>query len=102
MNLVMFKELCKILKQEAVSSENAELALKIREKYVAGLSLNKIAELMHMSIYRVRKCLAADFFKDAKNERAMKFYLREGFVIRKKSVDSDTGEQEYKMTTIFP
>lgn len=38
----------------------------------------------------------------AKNERAMKFYLREGFVIRKKSVDSDTGEQEYKMTTIFP
>ena len=70
---VMFKELCKILKQEAVSSENAELALKIREKYVAGLSLNKIAELMHMSIYRVRKCLAADFFKDAKNERAKKY-----------------------------
>lgn len=38
----------------------------------------------------------------AKNERAMRFYLREGFVIRKKSVDPDTGEQEYKMMTIFP
>ena len=38
----------------------------------------------------------------AENEKAMKFYLREGFTVQEKSMDPDTGEQEYKMMTIFP
>ena len=38
----------------------------------------------------------------AENERAMKFYRREGFTVQEKSMDPDTGEQEYKMMTIFP
>lgn len=34
----------------------------------------------------------------AKNERAVKFYLREGFVIETKQNDINTGEREYFMT----
>lgn len=32
-----------------------------------------------------------------KNEKAMKFYLREGFIIQEKGVDPDTGEQDCRM-----
>lgn len=33
-----------------------------------------------------------------KNERALKFYLREGFSIKNKTTDINTGEKEYRMT----
>ncbi|MGM9554171.1 MAG: GNAT family N-acetyltransferase [Faecousia sp.] len=32
-----------------------------------------------------------------KNERAVAFYRREGFVIQGRSVDADTGEEEFRM-----
>lgn len=32
-----------------------------------------------------------------KNKRAVEFYLREGFTVVEKSIDTDTGEYEYKM-----
>jgi ribosomal protein S18 acetylase RimI-like enzyme len=32
-----------------------------------------------------------------KNQRALKFYLREGFVVKKKQTDKNTAEMEYSM-----
>lgn len=32
-----------------------------------------------------------------KNERAVRFYLREGFVVEKEQMDQETGEMEYQM-----
>lgn len=32
-----------------------------------------------------------------RNERAVKFYQREGFLVRSEGIDDDTGEQEYLM-----
>lgn len=33
-----------------------------------------------------------------KNERAVAFYLREGFAVQSEALDEDTGEREYTMT----
>ena len=42
-----------------------------------------------------RECLTLSVYQ--KNVRAVKFYQREGFTIRRVSVDENTGESEYLM-----
>jgi len=46
-------------------------------------------------VKRLKPRLRLNVYK--KNERAVKFYQREGFTIHREAVDPDTGEEEYAM-----
>ncbi|MCI8510426.1 MAG: GNAT family N-acetyltransferase [Lachnospiraceae bacterium] len=71
------------------------------ENYIAGIFVDKAARstgigkrlLEHAK--EKKKELTLHVY--AKNEGAVQFYLREGFQIREKKVDADTGAEEFLM-----
>lgn len=44
-----------------------------------------------------KSCISLKLHVYEKNDKAIKFYLREGFAVEKESTDEDTGEKEYLM-----
>lgn len=61
---------------------------KTQSKGIGKLLIEKSKQLydnLSLSVYK-------------KNDRAVKFYFREGFLIEKEQIDGNTGEKEYLMT----
>ena len=101
-NLALVKEM--FLQAEMyVYSENGEILgfIGLDQSYIAGIFVRKGAQSRGIG-----KALL-DFVKEKKaelalhvyrkNEKAVRFYLREGFRIRREMTDEDTREEEYLM-----
>lgn len=73
----------------------------IVENYIAGIFVDKnyrslgIGKQLLEYAKQIHGTLSLSVYQ--KNERAVAFYLREGFSMQFESVDEDTGETEYTM-----
>lgn len=74
----------------------------LQDDYLAGIFVDKNfrsegvgKELLNL-VKTVHNLLTLSVYE--KNSRAIAFYEREGFVVKSKSLDSETGEVEYTMT----
>lgn len=71
------------------------------DNYIAGIFVSKniqskgIGKSLLDHVKTLRNELSLSVYK--KNERAVKFYIREGFVIKEQKVDENTSEIEYLM-----
>lgn len=69
--------------------------------YIAGIFVRSGAQSRGIGrqlldyVKASRECLTLSVYQ--KNARAVKFYQREGFAIRRASMDENTGESEYLM-----
>lgn len=74
--------------------------------YIAGIFVDSNAQSngIGRQLLEYTKALKAELSLNVyqKNERAVRFYQREGFVIQSEGVDEITGEKEYSMLWTLP
>ena len=86
---------------EDETGKTAEGFVGVQDGYVAGLFVKEhsrrkgIGKALVEYIKSVNENLSLSVYK--KNEGAVRFYLREGFVISSEDTDENTGEEEYFM-----
>lgn len=80
---------------------NVKGFIGIRDGYIAGIFVKKdsralgIGKMLIDEVKRSYDSLELDVY--LKNTQAIKFYMREDFIILKKQVNEDTGYEEYHM-----
>lgn len=73
----------------------------LTDDYIAGIFVDAAVQSQGIGtkllqyVKKLRSKLTLRVY--AKNERALHFYRKEGFVIREEGIDEDTGEKEYFM-----
>jgi len=83
-------------------NNHIEAFVGIDNGYIAGIFVSEAVRSNGMGKLLLEKC--KEIYKKLslcvyeKNGRAVRFYLREGFVVKTKQTDINTGESEYFMT----
>jgi len=73
----------------------------LNDNYIAGIFISNVSQSMGIGkqlldyVKHIKEELSLNVYQ--KNERAVKFYQREKFIIQSESIDENTGEQEFLM-----
>ncbi|MGM9522959.1 MAG: GNAT family N-acetyltransferase [Faecousia sp.] len=89
---------------ENVRTHTIEGFIGLEENDIAGIFVTESVQSIGIGkqlldyVKLIKQSLCLRVYR--KNERAVAFYRREGFVIRGQSVDADTGEEEFLMVWV--